>query len=71
MLARRLSKIKFREIIVSDLQRTKKTAEEILKFLENKENLEIIYTKLAREKNGGIFEGKDLSLKKLFQNVRL
>jgi broad specificity phosphatase PhoE len=67
----RLSKIKFKQIIVSDLKRTKKTAEEIIKSLENKENLELVYTKLAREKNGGIFEGKDLSIKKLFQKVSI
>jgi broad specificity phosphatase PhoE len=69
LLAMRLSKVKFQEIIVSDLNRTRIAAEDILKVLVNKEQLEINFTKLVREKNGGIFEGKDLSINKLFSKV--
>jgi broad specificity phosphatase PhoE len=69
LLAMRLSKVKFQEIIVSDLNRTRTAAEDILKVLVNKEKLEINFTKLVREKNGGIFEGKDLSINKFFSKV--
>lgn len=57
LLAKKITTVKFDEIIYSDLKRTEKTAEEIIK-LTNKENLLIRKTDLIREKNFGIFNGK-------------
>ena len=54
-LALRLKNEQFDKIYVSDLIRTKRTAEEITKFHSN---IEIIYEPRIRERDNGIFTGK-------------
>jgi broad specificity phosphatase PhoE len=68
LLAKRLSSVKFDEIIVSDLRRTEITAEEIIK-LTDKENLMIKKTDLIRERNYGLFTGKSAEFFKLNAKV--
>ena len=69
LLAKRLSKIKFEEIIVSDSRRTLKTSDEIFKLLENKINTKYVVSKIVREKNSGILEGKSIGRVKSFVQV--
>jgi hypothetical protein len=57
LLGKRLSTILFKEIYVSDLNRTVQTADSIKPFHED---TPIIYEKLIREKSAGIFEGQSI-----------
>lgn len=68
LLAKKISNVKFDEIIYSDLKRTELTAGEIIK-LTNKENLQIRKTDLIREKNFGILTGKSGELYKYLTKV--
>ncbi len=54
-LGERLKNEKIDKIYVSDLQRTKDTAQEIIK---HHPKIEVIHTPALRERNWGIFEGK-------------
>ena len=68
LLARRLSSVKFDQIIVSDLKRTEITAEEIIK-LTDRENLTIRKSDLIRERNYGLFTGKSVEFFKFNAKV--
>ena len=71
LIAKRLSKIKFNEVYISDMKRTQITADQIIKALVNKEGMKITESKLVREKNSGDLEGKPISLGKIIANVLL
>ncbi len=58
-LGDRLSSIKFNEIYVSDLNRTRQTADMIIRHYEYPK---VIYDKRIRERCGGILEGKPLAI---------
>jgi broad specificity phosphatase PhoE len=66
LLGRKLSKIKFNEVIISDLNRTRLTGEEILKH-NNVSNVH--YEELIREKNGGVLEGKPQGINHILAKV--
>jgi broad specificity phosphatase PhoE len=71
LLAKRLSKIKFKEFYSSDAKRSLKTANEIYQALENNEEIKIIECPLLREKNFGVLEGKKLDdIKKILSVYR-
>ncbi len=70
LLAKKLARVKFDEIIVSDLKRTQITADEIIN-LTNKENLLITKTELIREKDYGPLTGKSGELFKYLVKVNL
>lgn len=59
LLSKRLAEIKFSEIFVSDLNRTKQTAEMIVC---HHQNTPLTYDERLRERCGGIFEGKPISV---------
>lgn len=71
LVAKRLSKIKFSEIISSDLRRTKITTNEIYNESENKSDVKVTLSDLVREKNGGILEKKPLGILNAVANVIL
>jgi broad specificity phosphatase PhoE len=68
LLAKKLAKVKFDEIIMSDMKRTELTAEEIIKLTDRK-NLKVRKSELLREKNYGVFSGKSGELYKHLVNV--
>ncbi len=55
LIGERLKKEKIDIIYVSDLERTKKTAQEIIK---HHKHIPVVFDKRIRERNFGIFEGK-------------
>jgi broad specificity phosphatase PhoE len=65
LLGKRLSKVKFNQIYVSDLKRTSQTLEQIINSSEVNQNSEIISTTLVREKNSGILEGKPVGINRI------
>ncbi len=73
LLAKRLSKIKFKEFYASDAKRSLKTANEIYQALENNEEIQIIECPLLREKNFVVLNGKKLDENKkilsVFRNI--
>jgi broad specificity phosphatase PhoE len=69
LLAKRLSKVKFKEIYASDAKRCLKSANEIFQTLENKNDIKIIDSPLLKEKNYGNLEGKNLEEVKIIVPV--
>lgn len=66
-LGERLSNLKFDQIYVSDLNRTKQTADMILGYHGG---TQVIYDKRIRERCGGILEGKPLNKFKEIATVK-
>ena len=69
LVARRLSKIRFDQIITSDLERTVITAKEIISLLENKDEVPFHKSRIVREKSSGVLEGKPLGINRVLANV--